>query len=113
MDIIPLDFYEGAEIPVNKIFLITERHLDNLYAHLDERNRVHVFFCLLNEYYFLKSQKYGKETAYICYLLSYYLFVALTPPYSANLALVYAKKAVQLDNSPKYIEWLQFVEKGN
>lgn len=54
-----------------------------------------------------------KETAYVCYLISYYIFVSLTPPHSENIALEFIKEAINLDACEKYIKWLDIVKAGN
>ncbi len=65
--------YYSREIPVDKVFLLTEEILGNLYASFSEIEGCNVFFHLQNEYFYLKSQGLIKEAAYICYLISYYL----------------------------------------
>lgn len=105
--------YYSREIPADKVFLLTEEILGNLYASFSEIEGCNVFFHLQNEYFYLKSQGLIKEAAYICYLISYYLFHLLTPPHSDKLAYEYAQKAIKLDPTSKYADWLEEVKKGN
>lgn len=105
--------YDSQEIPADKVFLLTERILDDLYSSSSEIERCNIFFHLQNEYFYLKNRDAIRETAYICYLISYYLFTPLTPPHSDTLACEFAKKAVELDSSNKYVDWLNIVANGN
>ena len=100
-------------IPESDILKVTPELLDDLYFDKTESEQTNVFFILLNEYYYLKNKKLLKEVAHVCYLISYYLFVPLTPPASEELALIYAEKAIEFDKILKYDEWLEYVKKGN
>ena len=53
------------------------------------------------------------RAAHLSFLAAYYLFVALTPPGSCQLALHYIKKAIALNDTSAYREWLALIEKGN
>ena len=105
--------YDGQTIPADRVFEITESVLDDLYVSSDESGKFNIFFHLLNEYHVLNTQGLNEEAAYISYLLSYYLFISLTPPQSMSLALFYANEAVRLHETDKYKEWVKIVEKGN
>lgn len=105
--------YDSPNIPADRVNEITESVLDDLYVSFDESGKFNVFFHLLNEFHFLNTQGLNKETAYVCYLLSYYLFNPLTPPHSMPLALYYANEAVRLHETDKYKEWAARVERGN
>lgn len=105
--------YNSEEIPASHIFSLTEEILDDLYSNSSEIERCNIFFHLQNEYFYLKNKGLVKETAYICYLISYYLFTPLTPPHSDSLAYEYAKEAHELDTSQSYADWLEIVIKGN
>ena len=104
--------YDSPNIPADRLNEITESVLDDLYLSSDESGKINVFFHLLNEYHFLSMQGLKKETAYVGYLLSYYLVNPLTPPHSMPLALHYANEAVRLHETDKYKEWAALVEKG-
>ncbi len=63
--------------------------------------------------YKLLIEKDSKKLAYLNYLISYYIFVVLTPPFSQELALKYSKNAIELDFKNKYLDWLEYVKQGN
>ncbi len=105
--------YESTHIPIDEVLKIDERILIDLYVKSDVTDQFNVFFHLQNEYFYLINNKRNKEAAHVCYLISYYLFMPLTPPNSAELAEEFAKIAISLDNSPKYLEWLDEVKRGN
>lgn len=105
--------YESTFIPIKEVMELNEKILDDLYATSSETEKFNVFFHLQNEYYYLLNKKEYKKAAHICYLISYYLFIALTPPHSESLAREYALAAIKLDDLPMYREWLNEVEMGN
>ena len=113
VDIKQYFMYYSTPIPAENVFFLTEEMLDDLYANPSETERFNVFFHLQNEYFFLKNNNQLEEAAYLCYLISYYLFIPLTPPHSDVLALEFAKKAVELNLNDKYNDWLKLVKKGN
>jgi hypothetical protein len=113
MNIMEYFSYESPEIPKEAIMELTENDLDDLYVKCDEIEGINVFFHLQNEYIYLKEQNAQKELAYICYLISYYIFNPLTPPHSEHIAMYYAKKALYYDNDKKYNDWIEIVSKGN
>lgn len=108
-----LESFESCEIPADEVFLITEETLDNIYTSSSEADQFRPFFHLQNEYFILKNQNLARETAYVCYLISYYVFTALTPPHSEEIALEFAQEAVRRDPCAKYIQWLDIVKQGN
>ncbi len=105
--------YESSFIPSEEVMKLDERILDDLYATSSTTEKCNIFFHLQNEYYYLLNGKDYKNAAHICYLISYYLFTALTPPHSETLAREYALTAIKLDDLPMYREWLSEVEMGN
>lgn len=105
-------FY-SEPIPVENIVLLTEDILNDLYAASSEVDQLNIFFHLQNEYFFLKNAEKVSETAYLCYIISYYIFTALTPPHSEELALEYIKEAIRLEPKEEYRDWLEIVKKGN
>lgn len=92
---------------------LTEKDLDDLYAYSKDIDKMNVFFHLLNQYIYLKQCDAKVETAHICYLISYYVFTALTPPHSEEIAMEFAKMAVQYNNDIKYQNWIEEIKKGN
>lgn len=113
MDIKDYFKWNSSEIPVEKIMELTVSNLDSLYCGGNETEGLNVFFYLLNEYIYLKNLNARKETAHICYLISYYLFVALTPPCSERIAMEFAEKAVYYNDILDYHEWIKYVKRGN
>ncbi len=105
-------FYSDP-IPVENVFLLTPEVLSDLYCSSSEIEQLNIFFHLQNEYFFLLNDNHIKEAAYICYLISYYLFTPLTPPHSDTLALEFIKKAIDLNSTDEYLDWLEIVKSGN
>lgn len=101
--------YNSCLIPPEEVFSITEETLDYLYINLSEVERFNVYFHLEREYFYLKNEGKLKETAYICYLISYYIFILLIPPHSDVLALEFIKEAISLFPDEKYKQWLEYV----
>lgn len=105
--------YEATEIPKEIIMQLSEDDLDSLYADSNPTDRFNVYFHLENELHYLLGQEEFIASAYVCYLISYYLFTALTPPHSDTLALAFANRALELFPSEKYQRWLKEVKRGN
>lgn len=74
------------------------------------QDEINLLFCLE---YKLSIEKDNKKLAYLNYLISYYIFVILTPPFSQEIALKYSENAIKLDNKEEYIEWIEYVKQGN
>lgn len=74
------------------------------------QDEMNLLFCLE---YKLSIEKDNKKLAYLNYLISYYIFVILTPPFSQEIALKYSENAIKLDNKKEYIEWIEYVKQGN
>lgn len=105
--------YESEPIPTDHVFSLSEELLEDLYTNSSEIEQMNIFFHLQNEYFFLKKAGKTHEVAYLCYLISYYLFTPLTPPHSDTIALEFAKEAVSLEQTEKYKNWLKLVKQGN
>lgn len=63
------------------------------------------YFWLLNKLMILENKKDNKSLAYGYYLMSYYLFVILTPICYEDLSFNYIKKSIDLENNLTYKEW--------
>lgn len=87
--------------------------LDDLYAAAAECDRTDLFFVLLASIHHYESSHDAAEAAHLNFLAAYYLFVALTPPGSSDLALHYIDRAIALDRLPLYDEWRALILKGN
>lgn len=86
------------------IFDITEEHLILLKTE-DFHTKSNFYFYLYNKLTSLDKEK-KQDIAYCNYLISYYLFIVMTPMYYESLAFYHGKKAFELENSIKYMEWL-------
>lgn len=97
---------------IDDVYWINEDILADISSENDYY-RSNTYFYLLNLYYlYLDKNKY-KEAAYLAYLISYYLFIIETPFGSEFISKKYAEYAVKYDDSKKYIEWLEYVKRGN
>lgn len=92
---------------------LTTDDLNDFYASASEVNRLNLFFVLLNSLHQYEERGEMEQTAYLCFLLAYYLFIPLTPPGSSSLARYYIEKAIVLDPKPEYRQWRLLVQKGN
>lgn len=84
--------FEGPEIPREHVLELSTGYLNDIYVKSTEVNGLNVFFHLINELIYLEELKAAEEAAHICYLISYYIFISLTPPHSESIAMEYAKK---------------------
>ncbi|MBE6052357.1 MAG: hypothetical protein E7212_00370 [Clostridium sartagoforme] len=64
------------------------------------------YFWLINRIYTLENKGLYKELAYAHYLMSYYVFIVLTPLAYEELSFYHVKKALDYDNNIQYKEWL-------
>lgn len=101
-----------SEIPIERFMELREDHLEDLYDESSDNERVNIFFDLLHEYNYLKNLNERKETAHICYLISYYIFFNLKPNWPVEIAMKYAKKAIYYNDILGYHEWIAIVKRG-
>lgn len=64
------------------------------------------YFWLSKKSYELEKEKKTDELAYCHYLISYYIFIILTPLCYEELAFTHSLKATKLSSDIKYKEWL-------
>lgn len=64
------------------------------------------YFYLINKSYELEKDHKIDELAHCHYLISYYLFIILTPLCYEELAYTHSTKATKLNSNVKYKEWL-------
>lgn len=64
------------------------------------------YFWLINKINNIEENNNIKELAYAHYLMSYYIFIVLTPLYYEELAFNHIKKALKYDNNIEYKEWI-------
>lgn len=109
---INIDFNQPV-ISEDNILAMIPRDIDDQYEVSSEIERFNLFFILLATFHSCEDSNKTVLAAHMAYLLSYYLFVALTPPGSEKLALHYAQKALELNPSSLYTQWYDFVLTGN
>lgn len=105
--------FEIPIIPEKKILHETESEIDDLYSTLSNNDQFNLFFMLLTTMHQYEKEQKKEAAAHAAYLLSYYLFVALTPPGSEQLALQYIEKAIEMNPASLYKNWKKFVMDGN
>lgn len=72
-----------------------------------------VWFILEYKLFLLKKNGINSEIAYLNYLMSYLLFMLLTPVFAKELALEYAEEAIKYEDNSKYKHWLESLEDEN
>lgn len=87
------------------IYEINEEHLIEFKNH-DYYIKNNFYFWLINKIYSLEESNNCDELAYAHYLMSYYIFVVLTPLNYESLAFNHIKKCLSFSNNIKYKEWL-------
>lgn len=76
---------------------------------LDEIN----FFMLLTSYHHHLDRGRRELAAHLAFLMSYDLFMPITPPGSCPLALHYIQRAIDLNPLEDYLEWERLIQQGN
>ncbi|MBQ2887748.1 MAG: hypothetical protein IJE29_02350 [Firmicutes bacterium] len=107
-----IDFAEPL-LPADVAHELKTADLDDFYAARDNVARNNLFFVLLASYQHYATQDDAELAAHLAFLLAYYLFVALTPPASAELAAYYIGQAISFNRLNEYEEWRQLIERGN
>lgn len=107
-----LDFNKTF-ISEEDILTITPEELDEQHYRATELGRFNIFFVLLSTLHIFEEDKKLDLVAYTSYLISYYLFVPLMPHGSKKLALFYAKKALDIEQSKKHQNWYDLVQTEN
>ena len=87
------------------IFEINEEKLIEL-KNCDYYLKNNFYFWLINKIYYFEDTNNNKDLAYAHYLMSYYIFIVLTPLSYESLAFNHIKRALKYDNNIKYIEWI-------
>ena len=102
--------FDDPFLPREQIPGLQTKDLDDFYVAASETDRLNLFFVLLNTLHRAEDDGEKKEAAHLSFLTAYYLFVPLTPPGSAELALHYIRKAAALDPRLEYGEWLERIQ---
>lgn len=72
----------------------------------DYYTQSNLYFWLINKSYKLEKENKTDELAYCHYLISYYIFIILTPLCYEELAFTHSFTATNLSSDIKYKEWL-------
>ena len=110
-----LTSFELEDNSVNEVAgAITNEILGDLYIGSNDAEKANIFFNLQYIFLRLKDSENKDLAAHIAFIISYYIFVLLTPPHSEEIALYYAIEAAKLANmDEKYTNWIEFVKSGN
>lgn len=92
---------------------LTQDDLNCFYADASEVDRLNLFFVLEASLHRLQGKERMKTAAYCVFLMAYYLFIALTPPASFELAEFYIDRALEWDETPEYRQWKAIIDEGN
>ena len=100
-------------IPEEDVLALRPNDLDDFYAGASDWDKNNVFFVLLNTLHKYEDKHDAVRAGHLCFLIANYLFVALTPPGSYDLALHYMGKALAWNPMQEYRAWYDLMEKGN
>ena len=95
------------------ILKLTLDDLNCFYADANEVDRLNLFFVLEASLHRLQDGKSMQAAARCAFLMAYYLFIALTPPASFELAEFYIDRALEWDETPEYRHWKKAIDEGN
>ncbi|MDV4150584.1 hypothetical protein R0131_07020 [Clostridium sp. AL.422] len=100
------DLNEVLDLNLNKISIyeINEEKLIALKS-CDYYLKNNFYFWLINKINSLENKSLHKELAYAHYLMSYYIFIVLTPLSYEELAFYHIQKALKYDDNIDYKEW--------
>ena len=87
------------------VLAMTPNDLNDFYAAEDEVNGMNLFFVLEESLHRFQNDGKTEIAAKCAFLMAYYLFLPLTPPASWELAEYYIDKALELNETPEYLEW--------
>lgn len=107
-----IDFGQPV-FPEEMVLQIRTTDMDDFYVTASDLDKSNLFFMLLTSLHHYEEKGDSVRAAYLSFLAANYLFIALTPPGSYDLALHYMKKAIRLDPQQEYRDWLALMEKGN
>jgi len=109
---IQIDFGEPI-FPAAIAQQISPNDLNDFYCTASDFDKSNIFFILLTSLHHYEDLQQNKLAAHLSYLIACYLFITLTPPGSANLALHYINKALSLHPCYEYMDWQELIKKGN
>lgn len=92
---------------------LRETDLNDFYATASDFDKSNLFFVLLTSLHHYEDAGDARLAAHLSFLAACYLYIALTPPGSQELALHYIRRAAALEPLPLYREWETLIRKGN
>ena len=92
---------------------LTTTIIDDFYVSEDVYNKFNLYFVLETSVIFYEKSGDMALAAHLSFLAAYYIFYALTPPGSYELALYHMNNAVRLNDTKEYREQLEIMKKGN
>lgn len=107
-----IDFANPVIVPED-VLEIQPSDMDDFYVTATDLDKANLFFMLLTSLHHYEAYQDDRRSAHLSFLAANYLFVALTPPGSQELAMHYIKKALVLYPCEEYAQWLAFIKKGN
>lgn len=105
--------WDDPLIAADDIMAIRTDDLDDFYVTACDMDKANLFFVLLATFHHCMEQHRREQAAHISFLMAYYLFTALTPPASGELARHYIRQAICLHERRLYREWAAYIERGN
>lgn len=112
MMILEID-WEELVIRESDVLQIQLQDLDDFYVSAADFDKLNLYFILLTSFHHYIGKAEREKAAHLSFLIAYYLFTALTPPGSCELAMYYIKTAFSLNPLDIYKDWLALIEKGN
>ena len=100
-------------ININNIYEITHDKLLDISLKIDEVTSINLYFHMLGLLINLEEYNDSLKIAYLSNLISFYIFDVITPPFSQEIAIYYAKKSLECNPTSEYEDWLEYVNKGN
>ncbi|MBQ6819999.1 MAG: hypothetical protein IJO26_01720 [Clostridium sp.] len=95
----------GLNLNKISIYEINEENLITLKS-CDFYVKNNFYFWLINKINTLENKNILKELSYAHYLMSYYIFIILTPLSYEEISFYHIKKALEYDDILKYKEWI-------
>ncbi len=100
-------------ININNIYEITHNKLLDISLKVDEITSINLYFHLLGILIEFEECNNLEKIAYLSNLISFYIFDVITPPFSEEISIYYAKKSLEYNPTEEYKEWFEYVKKGN
>ena len=100
-------------ININNLYEITHSKLLDISLMVDEVTSINLYFHLLGMLIKFEEHNNAEKIAYLSNLISFYIFDVITPPFSEEISIYYAKKSLEYNPTEEYKEWFEYVKKGN